>query len=188
MSIAMTDGPRRHRITVDEYYRIAESSYAPDARLELIEGEIVEMPPIGALHAGTVDQLVSLLIHAVGERATVRCQGPLLLDTFSEPQPDLLLLAPREDFYKYQRPTAADTLLAIEVSQTTLRYDRNRKMPLYARHGIPEMWIVDTEGRQLHVFRALANGAYGEVLCLDRPGVTSIGALPGMTIDPAALF
>ncbi len=106
MSVAMEDWPRRHRVTVDEYHRMAEVGVlAPDARVELIEGEIIEMPPIGNPHAATVDRLVELLHSAVGKRAIVRCQGPIQLGDLSETQPDFALLVRREDFYENNRPT-----------------------------------------------------------------------------------
>src|SRR5689334_3228820 len=110
MSVAMEDWPRRHRITVDEYHRMAESgSFAPDARVELIDGVIIDMPPIGSRHAGTVSQLYSLLHRAVGDRAMVRCQSPVELRPYSEPQPDLAVVATRRSFYKDGHPTEHET-------------------------------------------------------------------------------
>src|SRR5437868_6922768 len=107
MSVAMEDWPPRHRITVDEYLRMGEVGLlAPGARVELIEGEIIEMPPIGCPHAAVVNRLNRLLVGAVGERAIVQCQNPVRLDDYNDPQPDFALLAPREDFYQRQRPTA----------------------------------------------------------------------------------
>ena len=189
MSVAMEEGPRRHRITVDEYHRMAEVGLlAPDARVELIEGEIIDMPPIGHRHAAAVDRLNRLLNLAVGDRAIVRCQGPIRLGDLSEPQPDFALLAPRADFYAERHPVAADTLLVIEVSETTLRYDRQTKLPLYARHGIPEMWIVDAAGKQLHIFRRPSGVAYDEIVSPPTPGITPIGSLPNVAIDLSSLF
>ena len=128
MSIAMEDWPRRHRITVDEYHRMAEVGLlAPDARVELIEGAIIDMPPIGSRHASFVDRLTELLFVAVAGRAMLRCQGPVQLGDRSEPQPDLALFVRRKDFYEHRHPAAADTLLLVEVSETTLRYDRHTK-------------------------------------------------------------
>ncbi len=189
MSVAMEDFPRRHRITVDEYHHMAEVGLlAPDARVELIEGEIIDMPPIGIRHENAVDRLTRLLVLAVGERAIVRCQGSIQLGDFSQPQPDFALLAPREGDYAQRRATAADTLLVIEVSETTLRYDRQTKLPLYARHGIHELWIVDVRGRQLHVFRNPTGAAYEEVLSLDEPGVIPIASLPDVSVDLSSLW
>jgi Uma2 family endonuclease len=189
MSVAMEDWPRRHRITVEEYHRMAEVGLlAPDARVELIDGEIIDMPPIGSRHAGTVRHLDELLHGVLAGRATISCQTPLQLGDLSEPQPDFTLLVRREDFYKQRNPNASDTLLAIEVSDTTLRYDLNTKMSLYARHGVPELWVVDVENKQLHVFRNPAGATYGEFITTDERGVMPISALPGTTVDLSLLF
>jgi Uma2 family endonuclease len=189
MSVAMEDWPRRHRITVEEYHRMAEVGVlAPDARVELIDGEIIDMPPIGSRHAGTVSQLDELLHRAIAGLATIRCQAPTQLGDLSEPQPDITIQVRREDFYEQRHPIASDTLLAIEVSDTTLRYDLQTKMSLYARHGIPELWVVDVEGKRLHVFRNPAGATYGEVIASDEPGVMPISALPGTTVDLSSLF
>ncbi|HEU4627878.1 MAG TPA: Uma2 family endonuclease [Steroidobacteraceae bacterium] len=189
MSVAMEEWPRRHRITVEEYYRMAEVGLlAPDARVELIEGEIIDMPPIGSRHASAVSRLHYLLVRAAGDRAVVRGQSPVRLDAYSEPQPDLAVLAPRADFYDKAHPTPADALLIIEVSETTLRYDRQRKQPLYARHGIPELWIVDIQGNQLHVFRKPAGGEYTDSVTFRRPGPMPLALLPEVEVDLSALF
>jgi Uma2 family endonuclease len=189
MSVAMEDWPRRHRITVDEYHRMAESgSFAPDARVELIEGEIIDMPPIGSPHAGTVDQLISLFSRAVGDRAIIRCQGPVQVGDYSEPQPDLALLANRASFYKDRHPSENDTLLVVEVSDSTLDHDLRRKKALYARQGIREYWVVDLVSRQLHVFRSPAGADYQDASSIDRPGTLEISALPGTSIDLSSIF
>ncbi len=189
MSVAMEDWPRRHRITVEEYHRMAEVGLlAPDARVELIEGEIIDMPPIGSRHAAAVRRLDTLLQRAVGERAVVSCQASLQLGDLTEPQPDFALLAWREDFYEKRNPMASDTLLVIEVSDTPLRHDLHTKMSLYARHRIPELWVVNVEGRQLHVFRNPAGAAYSEAIVSDKPGVMPIASLPGITLDLSPLF
>ena len=112
MSVAMEDMPRRHRITVDEYYRMAEVGLlAPDARVELIEGEIIDMPPIGDPHMSTVDRLNAMLVRAAADRAIVRCQGAVQLGDFSMPQPDFVLLAPRTDYYSTRHAVAEDVSL-----------------------------------------------------------------------------
>jgi Uma2 family endonuclease len=161
---------------------------APDARVELIEGEIIDMPPIGNRHAATVDRLVKLLVSAVGDRAIVRCQGPLQLGDMSELQPDLTLLTRREDFYEQRAAGAADALLVIEVSETTLRYDRQTKVPLYARHSVPELWIFDTGAKQLHVFNNPSGTTYGEACLAGNLRVTPIGSLPGIVVDLSSLL
>jgi Uma2 family endonuclease len=155
---AIHDHPRRHSITVTEYVRMGEAHvFAHDARLELMEGEIVEMAPIGSAHAAVVDMLDTLL-REVAPRAIVRVQGPLVLGERSAPQPDVMLLRPRADRYYNSHPVAADALLVVEVADTTLEYDLEIKRPLYARAGVTELWIVDISRRELHVFREPALG------------------------------
>jgi Uma2 family endonuclease len=189
MSVAMEDWPRRHRITVEEYHRMAEVGLlAPDARVELIEGEIVEMPPIGNRHAAAVDQLAQLLHAAIGTRAIVRCQGPIRLGDLSEPQPDFTVLVRREDFYRERHPTAADVLLAIEVSDTTLGYDLKTKAALYARHGVRELWVIDLEGEKVHLFRAPQGSVYADASGPSEPAVIPLSSLPDTSIDVSLLF
>jgi Uma2 family endonuclease len=159
---------------------------APDARVELIEGEIIDMPPIGAPHASTVDVLTAWLVPAAIGRAHVRIQGAIRLGRRSEPQPDVTVLRLREDRYSRSHPTGADVLLAIEVSDTTLRYDLERKGPLYARHGIPEYWVIDVAARRVHVLRAPRGGTFGETLVAES-GVLHVPAL-GIELDVSALF
>jgi Uma2 family endonuclease len=185
----MERGPRRHRITVHEYHRMAEVGLlAPDARVELIEGEIIDMPPIGPDHSSVVDRLNRLLQRALGDDAIVRLQGSFRLGEMSEPQPDLLLLKSRPDFYRSEFATGEDSLLAIEVSTTTLRYDRDVKAPLYARHGVPEYWIVDTEHDRLLVYHSPREGAYQQSTVLERPASVAIATLPDVAIDIAGIW
>lgn len=174
----------RHRLSVVDYYRMGEAGiFAPDARVELIEGEIIDMAPIGTRHGSAVKRLVSLLTSTLGSRVIVAVQDPLRLSEVSEPEPDLMLLKPRDDFYADAHPTAADVLLLIEVADTSARYVREIKLPLYARHGVPEVWIVDLEARVLRFFREPAGGAYTHASITESPGRTPIAALPGIGID-----
>src|ERR1700730_6270285 len=133
MSAVMTDWIPRHRIMVNEYYRMAEVGILPpDARVELIEGEIIDMAPIGSGHGGTVTQIVELLRDAARGRAQLLVQSALRLSDISEPEPDFALVKPRADFYKKKHPGPDDTFLIIEVSESSLRYDLQIKAPLYA--------------------------------------------------------
>ena len=189
MGTPMESWPRRHRITVHEYHRMAEVGLlAPDARVELIEGEIIDMAPIGKDHTSVVDQLTRLLVRAVGDDAIVRVQGSFRLSQMSEPQPDVILLRPRPDFYRSEFATGADTLLVIEVSDSTLRYDRDVKVPLYARHGVPEVWILDLQNDRLLVFGSLVDGAYTQRDSVARPGAVAVAALPGLAVDLKSVF
>jgi Uma2 family endonuclease len=189
MGIHMESGPRRHRITVHDYHRLAEVGVlAPDARVELIEGEIIDMAPLGKDHLSIVDQLNRLLVRAVGDAAIVRVQGSIRLSEFSEPEPDIVLLAPRPDFYRGELASGTNTLLVIEVSDSTLRYDRGVKAPLYARHGVPEYWIIDVQNAQLLVYGELRHGRYERETAAVRPVTAPITALPGVTIDLSGVF
>jgi Uma2 family endonuclease len=188
-AVMQEDWITRHRITVDEYYRMVEVGLlAPDARVELIEGEIIDMAPIGNLHGGTARQIGELLSQAVGSQAIVSLELPVRLSKASEPQPDISVLKRRTDYYKSAHPTAEDTLLVIEISKTTLRYDREIKVPLYARHGIPEVWVVDLKGSQILFFRTPTAGAYADVSSTKTPGVVTLSALPDVTLDLSAVL
>ena len=189
IAVMREDLVRRHLLTVHEYYRMAEVGLlAPDARVELIEGEIIDMPPPGPPHAGILTRLHDRLFVGVQGRATVREQHPLRLDDFSEPEPDLALVHRRSDDYMSSHPTPPDVLLVVEVSQSSLRFDRKRKLPLYARHGIPEYWIVDVVKPLLHVFHTPQGGRYLHGSSTPRPEVLALSMLPDSKVDLMGLF
>jgi Uma2 family endonuclease len=178
----------RQRITVEEYYRMAEVGLlAPDARVELIDGVIVDMPTIGSRHACAVGDLYEIM-RSAGGRAILRVQQPLHLGNLSVPVPDLVLAKPRNDRYKSAHPTATDALLVIEVGETSLRKDLNVKVLLYARHDILEVWVIDLTREQLHCFRSPAAGAYASSACIDKPGLLTVAALPDFTADLSDIF
>ena len=167
MSYTTPDQPRRHRLSVADYYRMAEVGILrPDERVELIDGEIIDMAPVGSVHAGTVDQMAKILGDAVGERAIVRARNPISLDDHSEPEPDIALLRRRDDFYKSAHPTPDDILLVVEIADSSLLFDRNVKVPLYARHGIVEVWLVDVKTWRVTRYR---NPLRGEYALIDQP-------------------
>ena len=160
----MTLHPTRRRFTVAEYYRMAKAGIlTEDDRVELIDGEILEMAPIGGRHAACVIRLDRLFQHLVGDAAVISVQNPVRLSEHAEPQPDLLLLRPRPDFYASGHPTPADVLLLVEVAETSSRYDRRVKMPLYARSGIPECWLVELDQATITVYRDPTPSGYGIV-------------------------
>jgi Uma2 family endonuclease len=188
MSMLMEVWPQRHRITVDEYHRMAEVGLlAPDARVELIEGEIIDMAPIGPPHSSVVNQLNRWLVRAVGDLAIVQSQGAVRLNLRNEPEPDLALFKPREDFYRHRHASGADTLLVIEVSESSLRYDREIKVPLYARHGVPEVWVVDLVHGRILTHHSPVAGEYQHQSSTAQPGIVSLFALPGVSIDLSGL-
>jgi Uma2 family endonuclease len=180
---------QRRPFTVAEYHTMLEARIlTEDDRVELIEGEIVQMAPIGSRHAGQVNRLTRIFVPAVGDRGLVTIQNPVRLSDLSEPQPDLLVLRPRADDYTGAHPTPADVLLLIEVADSSLEFDRRIKLPLYARSGIAEAWIVDIDRAVLEVHRSPGDGAYREVRRLRTGGTASPQALPELVLDVAALL
>lgn len=154
---------------VDEYYRMAEVGLlSQDDRVELIEGEIVEMSPIGKTHGGVVKRSNKFLNRELGDAVIVSVQDPVRLNDFSEPQPDLALLKRRKDFYRNSHPTPEDVLVVIEVADTSVNYDRNVKLPLYARAGIPEAWLMVLAKDIVEVHSEPENGKYKKVQRLKR--------------------
>ncbi len=157
---------QRHRFDTTEYHRMAESGIlSEDARVELVDGEVVEMSPIGSKHQAVVNRLNRLLMGFAAGDYIVSPQGPVKLDEHNEPQPDLALLGFREDFYEQEHPGPGDALLLIEVSDSSLEYDRSVKLPLYAGSGIPEVWIVDLAAGEVESHSGprsgSPNGGYG---------------------------
>ena len=162
--------------------------FAPDARLELIEGEIIEMAPIGPPHAAAATILAMQFARAAGDRAVVWVQNPLRIGDLSMPQPDVALLKPRADTYARSHPVPADVLLAVEISDTTLRFDVSRKMPLYARAGIGEAWVVDIAEAVVHVFRGPDANGYRSTFKVAGAERLEVDAMPGVGITVSELF
>jgi Uma2 family endonuclease len=154
----------RHRFTVAEYERMGQTGiFSEDERVELVCGEVIEMSPIGERHAACVDFLTQLITLRLRRSAIVRVQSSIRLDEHSQPQPDISVLKWRDDFYRHAHPKPEDILLVIEVSDTTLEYDTKVKVPLYARAGIPEVWIVNLPDGLIEVYSDPAAGAYQTV-------------------------
>ena len=152
---------RRRPFTVGEYYRMAETDILTEEdRVELIAGQIVAMSPIGSRHAACVKRLNLLLGKMVGDSMLIGVQDPIALDAYSAPEPDLVLLRPRTDFYADAHPTASDVLLAIEVADTSIDYDREVKLPLYAQAGLAEVWLIDLQKDRIEVYAQPQGGAY----------------------------
>lgn len=154
----------RRRFSLDEYHRMGEAGILrEDDRVELIQGEVVQMTPIGSRHAACVARLNHLLLKAARDRAVVWVQSPIGVPPHSEPQQDLALLRPRDDFYAAGHPEPRDVLLAIEVADTSLDFDRSVKLPLYAEAGIHEVWLVDLPGEAVEVHRVPEGRRYRQV-------------------------
>ena len=172
----------RRLLTIEEYDRMGAAGILnEDERVELIQGELVQMAAIGSPHASCVMRLTAWFTVRVAGRALVSVQNPIRLPPRSEPEPDLVILRHQSDFYATAHPGPEDVLLLIEVSDTTLVYDRGVKLPLYARAGIPEVWIVDLEGRRLLVHRQPSGMAYGEITVV-AGGALSPAAFPDLSI------
>ena len=151
----------RRRFTVDDYYQMAEAGIIGDQeRVELIDGEVVIMSPIGRRHSACVSAATQALVLAGGTNVIVQPQGPVRLDRFNEPQPDLMLLRPRPDFYASQHPGPDDVLLVVEIADSSLRYDRDVKAPLYAAWGVPEYWLADLKHNLLMRYSTPMEGAF----------------------------
>lgn len=182
---------RRHRVTVDGYHRMTEAGVpSEDARVELIEGETLDMAPMPSRHASVVARLVAMWAAQTGGQALVWSQLPLRLRDHSEPEPepDLMLLAPREDFYAGQQPGPGDVRLPIEASDTTATYDRKVRLPLYARRGVREAWIVDLDNHVLRTVGGPKGDTYAEVVETAHPGTLAPQALPGVSIGASKLL
>jgi len=166
---------QRRLLTTDEYHQMIRTGVlGEDDRLELIEGELFEMTPISSEHAGHVKRLAELFHDLVRKRAIVSVQDPIRLSERSEPQPDLALLHPRADYYTESHPEPADVLLIVEVAETSAGYDRDVKMPLYARAGIAEAWLVSLADKWIEVYREPSSVGY----------LSMRKALPGATVAP----
>ena len=176
---------KRRRFTVDEYHRMGEAGILPeDDRVELIEGEIIEMAPIGSHHAGTVAHADHLFSSRLGPRAIVWVQNPIELRTEdSEPQPDVALLRPRPDFYRRSHPEAADVLLLVEVMDTTVERDRRVKLPVYARAGIREVWLLDLNAERLEAHRGPNPNGFREVRVHPRGDSAAAEAFPDVVVS-----
>jgi len=172
-----------HRFTVDDYHAMAAAgALKPDDRVELIDGEILDMTPIGSRHAAAVDILNRWLVIGCGSRAIIRVQGPLRLDLHSEPEPDLLALVPRDDFYRDKPPAASDVLLLIEVADSSLSYDRRVKLPLYARAAVREAWLVDLVRNEVEVRREPGPDGFAQVEHCGRGTALSPAAFPNLSL------
>jgi Uma2 family endonuclease len=153
-----------------------------DDRVELINGEIIEMSPIGRKHSACVNRLNSIFSQLLGKRVIVAVQNPITLDNFSEPQPDIALLKPREDFYESAHPQPSDVFLLIEVADSSFEYDRDIKIPLYAANGIVEVWLVDIIEQKIIVYRQPTENTYSKIKTFQRGEILDILAFPEIKI------
>lgn len=186
----MTTLLTRRRFSVDDYHRMAGAGIFADAdRVELILGEIVEMTPIGSRHAGTVNYLVRALSAGLGDRAIVAAQNPVQIGGLdSEPQPDVTVLRPRADFYRDSHPEPGHVLLAIEVADRSAETDRRVKVPLYARAGILEVWLVDLAAGRVETHRDPAPEGYRTRRVHGRGETAAAAAFPDLALPVDAVL
>jgi Uma2 family endonuclease len=174
----------RHKLTVSDYYRMGDAGILhEDDRIELIEGDLIEMSPIGSFHAGIVGRLTKLLTIAAGDKALIWTQNPLHLGTYSEPQPDVMVLKPRPDDYIDALPEPTDVIVLIEVADSSIDYDHKTKLPLYARNGVKEFWIIDLNAQRLERYTQPHETGYGHCETLDKTATVSPAGLPDVVID-----
>ena len=181
------------RFRVEDYHRMGEAGILGlELRTELIDGEVVDMPPIGHPHAGTVNLLAELLRETMGRRTIVAVQTPVWLNDYTEPLPDIALLRPRADYYRNGHPTPDDVLLLIEVAGTSVVYDRDVKLPRYARAGVPEAWLVDLGSQRLTVCRRPVGDAYTDIVAVADLRAVAVppagNGADAATVDLRALF
>lgn len=163
----MTVQVERQLFTVEEYYKMAEVGILkPSDRFELIKGEIYKMSPINSQHAGHVTRLNTLLNKLLADKAIISIQNPIHISNFSEPEPDIAVLKPVDHFYIERHPQPEDVLLIIEISDTSLRHDRQVKLPLYAEAGIPEVWILNLLENAIEIYSSPAHQSYQASLIL----------------------
>lgn len=181
---------QKRLFTTVEYHQMLQAGIlSEDDRVELIEGEIWEMSPIGSRHAGSVNRLNRILQDALAGQAIVSIQNPIQMDAVkSEPQPDVAVLRYREDFYTDELPTPRDVLLVLEVSESTLTYDRDIKIGIYGRTGIPEAWLLNLSESLIEVYRDPSPEGYQQVVILRRGDRLSPLAFPGLVIEVDALL
>lgn len=179
----------RYRFTVDEYHKMGEAGILDeDARVELIDGEIIEMSPVHWPHIMCVDLLNKLLVVGVGDAALVRVQSPIYLDDGTEPQPDLTLLKPLDYIAMQQSGRPKDYLLVIEVSDSTVGNDRKYKVPRYARAGVPEVWIVNLPKKVVEVYSDPVGGKYQSIMRVGPGQTLTVKMLPHVTISVDAFL
>lgn len=174
---------RPRRFTAAEYHQMVEVGvFDVDERLELIDGEIVQISPIGDRHAACVRRLLALLSRLFADQAIVDAQDPIVAGAAYVPQPDVALLRPRSDYYASSTPTAADCLLVVEVADTSAEYDRQIKVPRCARGGVAELWLVDLEREVVVVYQDPAEDGYQHVRVHHRVDTISLRTLPGPSV------
>ena len=181
--------PERMRISADRYQKmVATGVLTKYDRVELIDGDMINMAPIGPPHSAVVARLTRLFVLSLGDAAIVSPGGSVKLGDYSVPQPDLMLLKPRTDFYVAQIPTPPDVLLLVEVSDSSLSFDQGTKRALYARYGVAEYWVVNIPGKRVHAYREPTADGYRQALERSLSDTVSPRALPAVQVTVGTLF
>jgi Uma2 family endonuclease len=181
--------PQKHRINLDEWRRMGEAGiFPPESRIELIDGEIIEMSPIGFNHAGHLKRLNKLFSSLIGDQAIVSIQDPVQLGDLSEPEPDFMLLRPEPGFYSTRHPQADDVLLLVEIADSSLTFDRSQKMRLYAAHNIPEYWLLNLNSSYLEVYRQPQPSGYAEKSVLHRGDTVQLLLMEHIRVNVADIL
>jgi Uma2 family endonuclease len=180
---------RKHLTDINEWRKLGEANiFPPDSRIELIEGEIIEMAPIGSHHSSLLKRINKLFSSLVRDTAIIAVQDPLQLNDLSEPEPDFMLLRAVPDFYYEKHPSAPDVLLLIEVADSSLSYDQTQKLRLYALHNVPEYWLLNLNDKCLEVYRKPKGEVYAEKTTLYTGDNLTLSQLPGITIQVADIL
>jgi len=179
-----------HKFDVEQYQQMGKAGiFDPEAHIELIEGEIVTMTPIGLKHTVTINRTARFLYNNVQSNGIISIQNSIRLPNYSEPQPDIVILRPRDDFYAGKFPQAEDVLLLIEVADSSLQYDRITKLALYAEYGVLEYWIANLERDIIEIYRQPQNKSYLKQSLIDTAGIPFAPiAFPEMTMTLADIY
>ena len=179
----------RRYFTVDEYHRMGEAGiFLRNEHVELIEGEILKKSPIGSRHVASVNRLHMQLSSLLRDRAIVSVHNPIVLNDFSEPEPDIALLKPRNDFYALAHPRLTDVLLVVEVADTSFEYDHDTKLPTYARSAVPEVWLAVIHAETVTAHTEPANGVYRTVRSYRRGDSVTPLHFPDLSIEVISIL
>jgi len=175
--------------TIEEYYQMGRSGiFTEDDRVELIEGEIIQMTPIGNTHAGCVRWLIQLFRRYPSDLFIIDAQNPLRLSNYTEPQPDIVLLKPRPNNYRRAHPVPEDVFLVIEVADSSLCYDKNVKIPIYAKSNIAECWLVNLQDRNIEIYRQPTDNGYQQIQTITPDQILSPQAFPDFFLKASEIL
>jgi Uma2 family endonuclease len=180
---------RPKRFRVDEFRKMTEAGILPEeSGWEIIDGYLIDKVTIGSRHASTVKKLNRILSKLLGERAIVSVQDPIHIDDYNEPEPDVALLKPRQDFYAERHPSAEDVFLLIEVSDSTISFDRDIKVRLYAEGGVREVWLVNLIEDTIEQYSSPENGRYGTMTTIKRGSTINSISTEGLSLDVSEIL